>query len=191
MTCIIGYQEENSCYMGVDSCSSDEDAEWISKISKIFVKDGLLFSFAGSFRMGQILRYRLKVPHTYNYSSKEEYMNTVFIDAVRICFEEGGFAHLVDGEETIGSFLVALGGEIFHVQEDLHVAQFVDGIYADGVGVDIARGFLMAEQQAGRSGLESMKSALETVGKTTSGVCGPYIVYKQDENGMSKECEKV
>lgn len=187
MTCIIGYQvDENTCYMGADSCGSANDNEWQRKDRKIFVKDDILYSFTSSFRMGNLLRWKFTPPSAFGVKgimTNEEYVNTVFIDAIRKLFKEHGFMKIDNSREDGGSFLVAVGGELFHIEDDLQVAQQINGIYADGCGFITARGYLMAEQESKRFGPGSMIKALIAAGKTTSGVCGPYILYKQDAKG--------
>jgi ATP-dependent protease HslVU (ClpYQ) peptidase subunit len=59
MTCVIGYVDKKTkdIFIGADSSAALGDEIFKRSDEKVFVSGPMIFGFAGSFRMGQILRY--------------------------------------------------------------------------------------------------------------------------------------
>lgn len=156
MTCIVGLVDNGKVYIGGDSAGVDE--RWnltIRADKKVFSRkfptfdhyEEMLLGFTTSFRMGQLLQYQLEIPPTGGWSFPEqlfEYMATVFVDTVRKCLKEGGFAEKDKEAEKGGAFLVGFRGRLFCVENDYQVAEALDGYYAIGYGAAPALGVLYA-----------------------------------------------
>ena len=59
---------------------------------KVFRNGDFLMGFTTSFRMGQLLRYKLNPPRRHPDDRVAKYMVVDFIDAVRECLKAGGWA---------------------------------------------------------------------------------------------------
>ena len=130
--------------------------------------------FAGSFRMGQLLRYKCEIPESTEGQSIEKYMATMFIDTIRTCFEKGGFSQKVNGKEEGGTFLVGYKSRLFTVYGDFQVAESLDKYDAIGAGSELALGSLYSTE--GRDPKERIKRALEAAEKFNAAVRRPFHI---------------
>lgn len=139
MTCIVGLEHDGVVTIGGDAAAVEESRLSTYSEPKVFFVGPYLIGFCDSFRMGQLLRYRLKVPKQTT-DDDMEHMCTVFVDAVRKCFHQGGFAKTTESEEAGGVFLVALNNRLYSIDSDYHVGHSRLGYDAIGCGDLIALG---------------------------------------------------
>src|SRR4030095_14530972 len=85
--------------------------------TKIFRNGEFILGFTSSFRMGQLLRYSLVPPVPRDWDL-DRFMATEFVQSVRDCLREGGFARNDSGVESGGTFLVALRGRLYRIESD-------------------------------------------------------------------------
>ena len=78
-----------------------------------------MFGFTTSFRMGQLIRYALEPPEPEG--ELDRFMSTAFVDAVRACLKDGGWARRDNEREEGGTFLVGVQGRLFAVHDDYQV----------------------------------------------------------------------
>lgn len=143
MTCIVALKEKGTVWLGADSAGVGGYSIRSRADPKIYRVGSMLLGFTSSFRMGQLLGYKLKLPDdTDPRVSVEKWMATDFIDACRTCFKEGGWMRKDHDVEEAGFFLVAYRGRIFEVESDLQVAETLDPFAAVGCGEDLALGSL-------------------------------------------------
>ena len=115
MTCIVGYVDKNGVYIGGDSAAvSEDDLSYnIRSDEKVFTKGEFIFGYSTSFRMGQLLRYKLKIPAHPKGMDTTQYMVTLFIDAIRRCFEDNDYNDMTT--EDGGSFMLGYKGKLYVV----------------------------------------------------------------------------
>lgn len=154
MTCIVGVEWEGGVVLGADSCGSAGGKTVLRADEKLYrveqeTADGeakrreeLLLGFTSSYRMGQILRWRLELPYCPAGMTELEYMQTRFVDAVRKALADGGWLEKKDERESAGHFLAAWRGRLYHVEGDLQVGRYVNGYDATGSGCLAALGSL-------------------------------------------------
>lgn len=174
MTCIVGFVEGDRVWIGGDSAGVAGWSMTVRADAKVFRNGPMLFGFTSSFRMGQLLRYALKVPHHEPGMDIECYMATSFIDAVRECLKTHGFATKTNDAEAGGSFLVGYKGQLFNVAFDYQVGRPLDGFDAVGCGDEVARGALFASPHL--SGRDKALMALKAAERMSAGVRGPFYV---------------
>jgi len=172
MTCIVGLVHDGKVYMGGDSAGVAGYDLTVRADEKVFTNGEFIMGFTSSFRMGQLLRYKFKPPFHLPNVSVDEYMVTSFIEEVRKCLKEGGYAR--SGEESGGRFLVGYKGELFYIDSDYQVGRLVDGFAAVGCGAQIAHGALFAT--GGKHPEERIKTALEAAERFSAGVRGPFVI---------------
>jgi hypothetical protein len=173
MTCIAGIAHQGHVYIGADSAGVSGWDLCVRADRKIFRNGAYLFGCTTSFRMIQLLQYRLQVTGDIAADQVMAHMCTTFVDALRECFKAGGFAKK-DGEaEKGGDFLVGFSGRLFRICDDYQVAESSAGYDAVGCGENIARGALYAtrddEDQYGR-----IELALRAAESHSAGVRGPF-----------------
>lgn len=184
MTCIIGVVEEGKVYIGGDSAGVAGFNLECRTDCKVFRNGPMLLGFTSSFRMGQLLRYALKVPEHPEGMSNMEYMTTLFVDAVRQCLKDGGYAKKTNEEESAGTFIVGYRGELFKVENDYQVGQTIDPFMATGSGEQVALGYLHATRE-GAMGYEypvqRIMDTLDAVQRFNAAVRAPFIVEELGE----------
>lgn len=172
MTYIIGYRDQDGCiYMGGDSAASGDDDIDIRKDSKVFKNGPMIFGFAGSFRMGQILRYSLKVPVKKNKTPAREYLCTTFIKAVRKCFKENRYNP--DPKEE-WEFLIGYKGHLYQIYDDFHVSEVNKPYDACGSGRTYALGAMHILHKQNLKPKTKIKRALQTAEAYVMTVKGPF-----------------
>lgn len=147
MTCVVGFKsnKDNKIYIGADTLGSTSYTKSNRKDGKVFASGEFTIGFAGSYRMGQVLQYKLDVPLQSDSQGDHEYMSTTFIDAVRKLFEENGILGIdKDNKEFGGLFLVAYKNELYRIDYDFQVGIDKEGYSAIGSGGEVALGSLYA-----------------------------------------------
>jgi ATP-dependent protease HslVU (ClpYQ) peptidase subunit len=143
MTCIVALKaEDGRIVMGADSAGSDSWSLIVLKDPKIYRVGSMLIGFTSSFRMGQLLGHSLSLPEHHSDVPVERYMATTFMDAVRRCLKDGGYAKRENDVESGGTFLVAYKGRIFQVQDNFAIIENGRDYDACGSGFMLALGSL-------------------------------------------------
>jgi len=167
-------------YMGADSAGISGNDLNVRADQKVFKNKLFLMGFTSSFRMGQLLRYKFNPPeHSYLAGPGErmdtyKYMVTHFVDAVRQCLKDGGFATKRNEEESGGTFLVGYDGHLFEIEDDYQVAEQVAQYHAVGCGASVALGSLYSTE--GKPPESRVKLALEAAERFSAGVRGPFNI---------------
>lgn len=175
MTCIVGIQEKRRVVIAGDSAGVAGYSITVRADEKVFERDGYLFGFTSSFRMGQILRYDADLPEPPRKGTDlDAFMVREFVPAVRAAFERAGFLRKTYEVESGGTFLVGVCGRLFAIESDFQVAKTVDGYLACGVGDDLALGVLHATRKQGWTPEERVQLALEAAAHHNGGVCPPF-----------------
>jgi len=176
MTCIVGMVENGKAYIGADSAAVDGSTVRALKQPKIFRRGAFVIGYTGSFRMGQLLQYFLDVPEQGWGISDEEYMVTVFAEAVRKCLKEHGYLKVENNREEIGTFLVGYRGGLYRVASDLQATQTLDGMTACGSGEEYALGALYVLEDLRAE--ERILVALTAASYFDSNVAPPFAVMR-------------
>ena len=174
MTCIVGLVDNGNVYIGGDSAGVAGLNLTVRADEKVFRNGPFLMGFTSSFRMGQLLRYAFKPPLHDPEMDVDRYMATVFIDAVRQCLKDGGYAKKTNEEESGGNFLVGYQGQLFEIDDDYQVAKPLDGYVAVGCGAQIARGAMFASEE--RQPETRVLMALDAAERFSAGVRRPFLL---------------
>ena len=176
MTCIAGWVEEGRVWIGGDSAGVQDLDLRVRKDEKVFVTGEYVMGFTSSFRMGQLLRYTLKVEACPSDQRRHAFMSTVFIDAVRKCLGDGGFRTKKDELESGGTFLVGVAGELYEIDDDFQVGQLHENFAAIGCGQFYAIGALAAFAHIKLHPRERLRRALGIAEKYSTAVRRPFVV---------------
>ena len=176
MTAIVGLVHNGSVYIGGDSAGVAGMSLTVRADAKVFRKKGYVFGFTSSFRMGQLLRYSLKLPKPRR--DLDAFMSTTFVDALRDCLKAGGWAAKDNEREDGGTFLVGVRGQLFAIYDDYQVAKAADGFAAVGCGHQVALGALFGTAGTGLSPRRRVARALKAAERFNSGVRGPFVCLK-------------
>lgn len=152
MTCVVAIKTKNKIIIGADSASADNNYSIIGrKDKKIFKKQNMVFAFSGSFRMGQIIQFSMKIPKHDRKKSDFEYICTDIISSIQKAFKTNGF----DGEdehkrkENDGLLIIIYNKNIYVIDCDFQVALYETSYASIGSGSDIAMGSLYTTECLG------------------------------------------
>ncbi|MBA2677550.1 MAG: hypothetical protein H0U76_04030 [Ktedonobacteraceae bacterium] len=184
MTCVVGLiAPDGSIWIGGDSAATNNsDQQTIRADQKIFRLGDFLFGCTSSYRMIQLLRYRLVLPDDASASRENEedhlfrYLATDFIDAVRTCLQGGGYAKKENEREEGGVFLVGWQGRLFCIASDYQIEETHIGYHAIGSADDIALGALHATRQLNFAPDQRIRLALGAAAYHNATVREPFIV---------------
>jgi len=179
MTCCIAVPTDSgSVVVGADSAGVSYYDLTVRADQKVFKVGPMVMAFTTSFRMGQLLRYSLKLPEHPVDLPDDEYMSTRFVDEVRKCLLAGGFAKKEDNVESGGTFLVAYRGRVFEVGDDFQIGAPQVGFAAVGCGAQIALGHLWATRAQGKKAavIKRVSDALEAAEQFSAGVRRPFRI---------------
>jgi ATP-dependent protease HslVU (ClpYQ) peptidase subunit len=177
MTCIVGLKHKGHVYIGGDSAGVGGYKIESRVDPKVHEVGSFLFGFTTSFRMGQLLGHTFVPPKQKRGQSIHKFMVTDFIDAVRQCLKDGGYARSHNGEESGGTFIVGYKGHLFTVYDDYQIAETSDDYCAVGCGEDIAKGAMFASRDV--IPVERIKQALYAASHFSAGVRPPFLIVKQ------------
>lgn len=173
MTAVVGLVQSGRVYLGGDSAGVSGLSLVVRADAKVFRKKEYIFGFTTSFRMGQLIRYSMRLPKPKG--DLDAFMATVFIDALRRCLKAGGWASKENEREEGGTFLVGVRGRLYAIYDDYQVARAADGFAAVGCGDDIALGALFATAGTGLKPRRRVISALRAAERFSAGVRGPFV----------------
>ena len=150
--------------------------------AKVFKKGNrMLIGYAGSYRMGQLLQYMLKVPTQPKNMDDDEFVCTKFCNAVIECFDKNKFNENNSGKVSMGNaFLVGYKGKLYKVYSDYTILKSNKNYDACGSGEDFAMASFHSIEKAGYNipGDERVMFALEVAGEFNNSVGPPYSVKK-------------
>lgn len=176
MTCIVGIKVGKNIYIGGDSIGVGGYNYSIRKDSKVFKKDNMIFGYTSSFRMGNLIQYKLQVPEHPIEMSSMEYLCTLFMDSLMECFEDASFTEVKDNVSSGGQFLLGYRDELYTIYADFQVEILYDKYTACGSGQEYALGALSAMESLGSETLkpsERIVRAITAAEKHCTTVKGP------------------
>ena len=175
MTCVVGFIDKEGVYIGGDSCCLTEgDLSYNIRLdTKVFEKGEFIFGYCASFRMGQILRFKLRTPNHPKGMDDFQYMATLFIDAVRKCFVDSDYNDIAEDD---GSFLVGYNGKLYAIYNDYQVGQPKESYMAMGCGEHFALGAMHATVE--KEPYKKIEVALNAAAAFSMGVRPPFNYVK-------------
>jgi hypothetical protein len=189
MTIIVGYCDFHTgkVYIGGDSAGTDGHLSQRKRLDKkVFKKkvkvenkeaENMLFGYTSSFRMGQLLRYKLELPTAPEKMEDDEYMTSLFIDSVIKCLKVGGYVAKQDGRISGGTFLVGWRGKLYCIEGDFQVGRRKDKYDAVGCGCDIAIGCMFGLEQYTKLTPEGkIETCLRASSEFSAGCSEPFVI---------------
>jgi ATP-dependent protease HslVU (ClpYQ) peptidase subunit len=173
MTCIIGLVREGAVYMGGDSAAASGWNVQITQEPKVFRRDDILIGFTTSFRMGQLLHYKMALTARPENVSDIAYLVTVFAEDVRSCLKAGGWSEIDKNTEKGGQFLIGYHGKLYTMDSDFQVLHLGD-MNAVGCGREYALGAMLA--LADKPPRERLLRSLECAAAMCASVRAPFVI---------------
>ena len=141
MTIIVGLVRDNEVYMGCDGAGTGHNYTQ-SKIvePKVFSNGETLMGMCGSFRLGQILQYVLKIPDRDPRNECDmSWLVNDYVDAVRNTLKNKGHIHEKDGEFNIpnGDYLLGYKGSLYVVEDNFQILKIDEEYLTTGCGLPL------------------------------------------------------
>lgn len=180
MTCIVGYIDKDYIYMGADSLGTKGQLKTIRKDDKLFKKENMLIGLTGTFRMFQLIKWKLEIPEHPKNMSTERYMCTLFIDSVIKCFKDNEFIEREDCRIYGGTFIVGYKNNLFKIGSDFQIGLENDSYTSVGSGEELALGAMDALMIYDKNikPEEKIKIALKCAEKRNNCVHRPFKIMK-------------
>lgn len=179
MTAIVGLVHDGRVHIGGDSAGSAGHQLTVRADPKVFRTGPYVFGFTSSFRMGQLLRHAFDPPAPT--VDLDRFMATTWVDAVRACLKDGGWAKKDAEQEQGGCFLVGVTGRLFTVHSDYQIGEAACGYDAVGCGDEVALGALYAT--AGQPPKRRIRTALAAAEQHGAWVRGPFVIVSTRAGG--------
>jgi ATP-dependent protease HslVU (ClpYQ) peptidase subunit len=176
MTCIVGIETDKAAYIGGDSAGVAGMDITIRADTKVFRVGEMIIGYTSSFRMGQLLRYKLALPPQKVDQDDFAYLCTDFVDAVIDTLEKNGYSKVKDNEKEGGSFIVAFNHKIYKIESDFQVGRAVNGYASVGCGAPFAMGAISALRTITTNPEDLMQRALHAAEENSAGVVGPFVL---------------
>ena len=176
MTCIVGLVDKGNIYIGGDSAGVAGLSVTVRADEKVFINGPFIMGFTTSFRMGQLLRYKLNPPKQTVGTDDMKYMVTDFVDAVAKCFSDNGYGSKSSG----GNFLVGYNNKLYCIDNDFQVGISSQPFHAVGCGADLALGAMYVSKD--KKPEERIRAALEASAAFNGGVVAPFLILKQNKS---------
>lgn len=166
--------EDKTVWIGGDSAGVAGLSVEVRKDPKVFRNGSFLMGFTTSFRMGHILHYTFVPPACPEDMKTDMYMNTLFIDSVRACFNEYGYG--TGRDKYGGTFVVGYRGRLFVVEDDFQVCMPYKNYTAVGCGHDLCKGSLHSTDGLEITPKDRIRKALAAAEEFSGGVRKPFII---------------
>ena len=171
MTTIIGIEYEDSAIIVADSQTTDDSGRIYihPDVQKIAERGPYLVAGSGEVLPCDVAQHIWEppVPSKADYKDLYHFMIAKAMPSLRKCLSENGYNFDEDNKEMRFQFIIALGGEIFDVDQECSVSKTGTNVYAAGSGAQYALGAM----QVGADAYE----AIEAAAKLTAFTAGPYL----------------
>ena len=182
MTCIVGIKSENKIYIGGDTVGSTLYTKSPRKDEKVFINDTgrhqMIIGYTSSYRMGQLLRYKLRLPKHKKNVSDMEYLVGPFVDTLinlyKSC-EYQGDCSPEDKTQCGGTFIFGYKGNLYKTESDFQIAVPRNNYESCGCGESFALGSLHSTEKT-KNVKKRIKKALDAASTYSNGVEGPYNI---------------
>jgi hypothetical protein len=153
MTTIVGVQYQDKCVIAADNQVTDEVGRRFlhPDMKKIAKRGDFLVAGSGEVQPCDVVQHFWTPPKMTSKDAADIYhfVITKAMPSMRKCLQDNGYDFNEGKGEGKSSeqrfhFILAVGGELFDIAEDLSVCRSADGFYAVGSGSEYALGALAA-----------------------------------------------
>lgn len=181
MTCIVAVAHDGKVVMGGDSAAVDSNWDLgLGAESKVWQQGPVLFGACGSFRVSQVIRWRMHLPTPDPDDEPLAYIVGPLVDAIRQSLAEAGalttWQEDSTEELTDSGLLLGYNGRVFEVFADFGIGELVNGYGTVGCASPIALGALAVTE--GMKPRQRVQAALEAAERHSAGVRGPFTIIK-------------
>lgn len=182
MTTIIAVQGKTKVIFGSDSqvTAGNGRVQRHKQMAKITQRGQYIIAGSGECAPCDIAQHiwRPPVPTRTNWQDSYHFMITKVIPSLKACFKENDYKWDKDDDETKFNFLIAIGGQVFEIADDMSITLDETGFYGVGSGSSYAIGAL----EAGAT----VEQALEIAAKNDAYTSQPFLYFTQLKRNVTK-----
>lgn len=175
MTTIIGVEYEDHCTLMADSRTTDSEGRIYShaSVTKLNRRGDFIIGGSGEASPCDIAQHLWVPPKLTSRDKKDlvHFMITKAMPSLRKCLVQHGYNFNESSSEMRFQLLIAVGGYIFDVDQELVASRNDPGIYAVGSGSSYALGALHAGAD--------IQGAMDIAAKLTAFTAPPYLQLSQ------------
>ena len=183
MTTIIGLEYKDSAIIVADSQTTDSGGYIYNHpdVKKIAERGSFLIAGSGEVLPCDVAQHIWEppVPTRKDYKDLFHFMVSKVMPSLRKCLADNGYNFDEDTKEQRFQFIVAVGGEIFDIDQECSVSKSEHNVYAAGSGAPFALGALHAGADA--------YEAMEIAAKLTAYTRKPYYSRVQPKHIKQEE----
>jgi ATP-dependent protease HslVU (ClpYQ) peptidase subunit len=175
MTTIIAVQGKSKVVFGADSqvTGGNGRVQRHNQMTKITERGPYLIAGSGECAPCDIAQHLWKppTPKAADWNDIYHFMIAKVVPSLKACFKEHEYKWDREDEETKFNFLIALGGQVFEMADDMSITLDSSGFYGVGSGSPYAIGAL----EAGAT----VEQALEIAAKNDAYTSQPFLYFEQ------------
>lgn len=143
MTAIIGLEHDGQVYIGGDGVVSMGTMTNRIVNPKVFVKKPMVMGYCHSGRLGNLLKYSLKIPKHPKGKNIFDYLVNDFVRSIQTVLGKHGFFDL-EPSKVVACYPILLGyrGQLYEVNGDFQILKYQTNYCAIGSGTELALGSL-------------------------------------------------
>lgn len=183
MTCIVGFLEQETVWIGGDSLVSDGWIEWeqSKSESKVFKRDDVLFGVSGGCRQSQLLKFTLEIPARKENQDDNDYLYNYLCPSIIKCLKDNNALKIKDSEaEAKIGILIGYKGQLYSMCAAFSLVKPENNYAAEGSGYLLALGTMhtIEELKLKMHPEEKINIALNAASKFCPGVGGHFDLLK-------------
>ena len=175
MTTIIAVQSKSKVVFGADSqvTGGNGRVQRHKQMTKITERGPYLIAGSGECAPCDIAQHLWKPPTPLktDWNDIYHFMIAKVVPSLKACFKEHEYKWDREDDETKFSFLIALGGQVFEIADDMSITLDSSGFYGVGSGSPYAIGAL----EAGAT----IENALKIAAKNDAYTSDPFLYFTQ------------
>lgn len=175
MTTIIAVQKPSKVSFGADSqvTAGNGRVQRHNEMIKISKRGPFIIAGSGECAPCDIAQHIWEPPkpNGSDWNDLYHFMVAQVVPSLKACFKDNEYKWDAEDDEPKFAFLIAVGGQVFEIADDMSVALNDTGFYGVGSGSSYAIGAL----EAGAS----ITEALEIAARNDAYTSGPFVYYNQ------------
>lgn len=178
MTTIIAVQQSHAVIFGADSqvTAGNGRVQRHSSMTKLSKRGPFLIAGSGECAPCDIAQHIWEPPKPIgkDWNDLYHFMIAKVVPSLKACFKDNEYKWDAEDDETKFNFLIAIGGQVFELADDMSISLTDSGFYGVGSGSSYALGAL----EAGAS----LSEALEIAARNDAYTSAPFMYYTQRQH---------
>jgi ATP-dependent protease HslVU (ClpYQ) peptidase subunit len=175
MTCLVDIAKDGVVHMGADSGGSDEEDGIIFNyvMPKIFIRNGYLIGYAGSYRFGKLLEHVFDLPSIPQGANSSESLDRFVNGTLMSSLRKQSKDLDLTSDELEFDCIFGIKGHIFEVCNDWFGLEPSSSFIAAGSGTKYALGSLHTTQ-GWKDPIKRINVALDAAAEYSMSVAAPF-----------------